>query len=344
MSLRKLGWLLLALTLLGAACSDGPRPKDAAIRGIALGLFASAGDYDYETLLREIADQGAADVLLVVEWAQTDVSSSDLSPTRADLARCLQKARRLGLRATVMPIVRLRTGSAVEWRGQLRPQDGVDGWFARYRALLLELAQTAQAGGAVRLGIGSELSTLEAYTERWRLLAHEVRGIFTGRIFYSLNWDATDPAIPLPGFLDELDELGVAAYFALAAPGARPQPAELVRAWDEPRRRLRAVRERLHGRPLFFSELGYPSLESAAASPWNPEADAAPDAAPDAAIDLRLQQELLAVFCRTYSGQGELAGFFAWNWFGFGGPTDRGYTPRGKPAAVTLAECLRTWR
>lgn len=336
MNLRTLGRLLFGLMLLTAACSDVPRPKDAAIRGIALGLFASAEEYDYETLLQEIANQGAADVLLVVEWYQTQVSSADLSPARADLAGCLQKARRLGLRATVMPIVRLRAGSAAEWRGQLRPEQGAERWFARYRALLLELAQTAQAGGAVRLGIGSELSTLEAYDERWRLLAHEVRGIFSGRIFYSLNWDATDPATPLPRFLDELDELGVAAYFALAAPGARPQPGELARAWDGPRARLRAVRERLHGRPLFFSELGYPSLESAAASPWNPDVDAA--------IDLHLQQELLAVFCRTYSGQGELAGFFAWNWFGFGGPTDRGYTPRGKPAAVTLADCLRTWR
>lgn len=333
---RTVGWLLVGLMLLGAACSEVQRPKDAAIRGIALGLFASAGGYDYETLLQEIANQGAADVLLVVQWYQTDVSSADLSPARADLARCLQQARRLGLRATVMPIVRLRAGSAVQWRGQLRPQEGAERWFARYRALLLELAQLAQAGGAVRLGIGSELATLEAYEQQWRLLVHEVRGLFTGRIFYSLNWDATEPAAPLPGFLDELDELGVAAYFALAAPGARPQPGELARAWEGPRARLRAVRERLHGRPLFFSELGYPSLESAASSPWNPETDAA--------IDLRLQQELVDAFCRTYSGQGELAGFFAWNWFGFGGPTDRGYTPRGKPAAVTLAECLRTWR
>lgn len=333
---RSAGWLLVGLLLLGAACSDVPRPKDAVIRGIALGLFASAGGYDYETLLQEIADQGATDVLLVVEWDQTDVSSADLRPARADVAKCLRKARRLGLRATVMPIVRLHAGSATEWRGQLRPEEGAESWFARYRALLLELAQTAQDGGAVRLGIGSELSTLEAYEQKWRLLAREVRGIFSGRIFYSLNWDATDPAAPLPGFLDALDELGVAAYFALAAPGSHPQPGELARAWAGPRTRLRAVRERLQGRPLFFSELGYPSLASAAAAPWDPETDAA--------IDLRLQEELLAVFCQTYSGQGELAGFFAWNWFGFGGPTDRGYTPRGKPAATTLAECLRTFK
>lgn len=336
MSLKTPYALLLALLLLGGACSEAPRPKDAAIRGIALGLFASVPDYDYETLLQEIAGQGATDVLLVVEWYQSEVSSADLSPARADLARCLRQAQRLGLRATVMPIVRLRAGSAAEWRGQLRPQEGAERWFARYRALLLELAQTAQAGGAARLGIGSELSTLEAYEQPWRQLTREVRRVFTGRLFYSLNWDGTDPAVPLPAFLDELDELGVAAYFALAAPGARPQPAELARAWDGPRRRLRAVRERLRGRPLFFSELGYPSLASAAAAPWNPETDAA--------IDQGLQQELLEGFCQTYSGQGELAGFFAWNWFGFGGPSDRGFTPRGKPAAVSLARCLRAWR
>lgn len=312
------------------------------MRGIALGLFASDPGYDYGTLLQEIAQQGATDVLLVVEWDQTEVTSADLHPARADLARCLRQARSLRLRAAVMPIVRLRHAPAGLWRGQLRPQDGAEPWFARYRTLLLALAQTAQEGGAVRLGIGSELSTLEPYAESWRQLAREVRQIFRGsqpgegRLFYSLNWDATAADQPLPEFLDELDEVGVAAYFALAQPGVRPQRPLLARAWEEPRARLRAVRAQLGGRPLFFSELGYPSLGTAAASPWS--------LADEAALDLQLQQELIEVFCQTYSGTGELSGFFAWNWFGFGGPTDRGYTPRGKPAAVALAQCLGSWR
>ena len=96
--------------------------------------------------------------------------------------------------------------------------------------------------------------------------------------------------------------------------------------------------EALRGRPLFFSELGYPALASAAARPW--------DDRTDAAVDLELQQDLYESFCEAMGGAGAglIKGFYAWNWFGFGGPTDRGYTPRGKPAASSLRACLRGFR
>lgn len=337
--------LVLALVMALFSCSGPPRPKDAAIRGVALGLFASEPGYDYGGLLREIADLGATDVLLVVQWHQRDLGSDDLSPGTVDLARSMQQARVLGLRVAIMPLVQLREGAYPEWRGQLRPRGGAAQWFTCYRTLLLELARTAQQGGAVRLGIGSELATLEPYQEEWRQTVREVRRVFAGprsgggRLFYSLNWDTVSAQAPLPAFLDDLDEIGVAAYFALAGPSTRSDRLDrqqLAHAWEGPRAQLQALRRRFPGTPVFFSEVGYPSLGSAAASPWNPDTDAA--------IDVQLQRDLMELFCQQHSGKGELAGFFAWNWFGFGGPTDRGYTPRGKPAAAALAQCLRSWR
>ena len=35
-----------------------------------------------------------------------------------------------------------------------------------------------------------------------------------------------------------------------------------------------------------------------------------------------------------------LDGYFIWNWYGWGGPTSRGYTPRGKPARVEIERML----
>lgn len=314
---------------------------DPTVRGIALGLFASEPAFDYSGLLREIAGQGATDVLLVVPWPQSDLGSDDLERFDGDLRGGLRAARELGLRAAVMPLVQLKHPRPGQWRGQLLPRAGAARWFVRYRELVRELARIAAEGGAHRLGIGSELSTLEPYEQQWRQVAREAREALaeTGtRLFYSLNWDA-----PPPPFLDEIDELGVAAYFALAPAGTRPDREALVAAWQAPRTRLKALRSRLHGRPLFFSELGYPSLASAAARPWDDTPG--PDDAPS---DVELQQDLYEAFCEGMSarepGGRAISGFYAWNWFGFGGPTDRGYTPRGKPAAAALRACLRAFR
>ncbi|MFO0578046.1 MAG: hypothetical protein U1A78_28895 [Polyangia bacterium] len=332
--MRLSGWLL-ALLVGAVACSPAVPPapaSDPTVRGIALGLFASDPAFDYGGLVREIAGQGATDVLLVVPWLQSDLGSDDLEPFAGDLRGSLRAARALGLRAAVMPLVQLKHARPGQWRGQLLPRAGAARWFVRYRELVRELARTAAEGGALRLGIGSELSTLEPYEAEWRQVAREARqGAAGARLFYSLNWDA-----PLPPFVDELDELGVAAYFALAPAGVRPRHQALVAAWQAPREELRSLHAALRGRPLFFSELGYPALASAAARPW--------DDRTDAAADLELQQDLYEAFCEAMGGAGAIRGFYAWNWFGFGGPTDRGYTPRGKPAASSLRACLRGFR
>ena len=45
-------------------------------------------------------------------------------------------------------------------------------------------------------------------------------------------------------------------------------------------------------------------------------------------------------FCDAFAQAPSVSGFYVWNWFGFGGPRDLGFTPRGKPAANELAKCF----
>ena len=71
---------------------------------------------------------------------------------------------------------------------------------------------------------------------------------------------------------------------------------------------------------------------TAARYPWD-ETRKAPS-------DLQLQRELYAAFCESFAGQPVIDGVYFWNWFGFGGPKDTGYTPRGKPAAEAMKSCL----
>jgi hypothetical protein len=330
---RSAGRAALAALALSLGC-EAPRraPLTHQPRGVSLGLFASSVDFDYGPLLREIADLGTRDVMLVVPLAQADIDSAApaVAVPAARVARALAQARALDLRVGVMPIIELRGAPPGQWRGQLRPSNGAAAWFRAYTAALVDLAAVAARGGATRFGVGSELVALEPYARQWRAVIAETRRHFRGRVFYSVNWDD----LHRPEFLDAVDEVGVSAYFAMAAAGERPTPDGLRRGWRRADAALDALARRVQ-RPVFLSEVGYPSLRSAAERPWD-ERTAAPT---DLALQRTLYEGLRAHLCDGAS-PGGARGFYVWNWFGFGGPTDTGFTPRGKPAAASLRECF----
>lgn len=340
--MRPLSRLLAILVLASAhaVCARpvGPPRVDAARvtsfqRGVGLGLFATDASYDYGHLLDEIVAHGATDVLVVVAWYQSDVGSHDIaprtgySPAPETVRRTLRQAKERGLRVSLLPIVRLKKRTPQEWRGRITPRAGVDAWFASYERYLLEMAGHAKATGVERLGVGSELLSLERQEAHWRALIAKVRAATPSKLYYSANWDHFDPI----RFWDALDEVGVTAYFELARDEAPPTSAQLASAWRGPVRALASLKARVK-KPLVITEVGYPSIVSAARYPW--------DETRKAPLDLVLQARLYDAFCDAFAGKGVLDGAYFWNWFGFGGPDDSTYTPRGKPAAKVMKRCL----
>ena len=336
--------LVACLLLAPAACAKplrAPEVERARVsyvqRGVGLGLFASVPDYDYGHLLDEIVDHGATDVLVVVAWYQRDVQSHDIhprqgySPSDAVVLRTLQQAKARGLRVSLLPIVRLEERRPDEWRGRIQPKAGTETWFDRYGDYLLRMARLAEAAKVERLGVGSELLSMERHEDEWRKLIAKVRGVYSGKLYYSANWDHFDPI----RFWDALDEIGVTAYFELARDEARPTTEQLLAAWEHPRRQLHRLALRMN-KPLVITEVGYPSKVTAARYPW--------DETRKAPLDLELQAQLYDAFCESFQGRGVLDGFYFWNWFGFGGPDDGEYTPRKKPAAVVMKRCLESPR
>jgi hypothetical protein len=316
---------------------------------IALGLFASDPGYDYGPLLREIAATGAEHVQIDVVWLQSDVRAHDIAPDRTvspddnTVRRTLLQAKALGLTTTLFPIVRPRRHGPKEWRGVFDPAAGAARWFQSYRGFVLHIARLAHQGDAARLSVGSELCSLEHEEAHWRALIQAVRGEFRGRLTYSANWDQLDRV----QFWDALDDVGVTAYFELAGaqgdevPGKprgepRPQPPtqieDLRSRWRAPRAQLQRLRERTQ-RPLWITEIGYPSHADAARVPWD-ETRAAP-------VDLALQARLFRAACVELFQSGAVDGLTIWNWFGHGGETDTGYSPRKKPAAREIGDCFR---
>ncbi|MCB9525448.1 MAG: hypothetical protein H6702_19010 [Myxococcales bacterium] len=220
-----------------------------------------------------------------------------------------------------MPIVRLEDRSGGAWRGQLAPDD-FNKWFTNYETRLTALAQQAKAGGATWLVVGSELNSLQARPE-WPGLFQRLRPLGL-RLAWSANWDAFE-AFPHWG---HVDLLGVTGYFPLGA-----DPAA---AWAEALPRMRALRLK-HGKPLLLTEVGWPARATARERPWD-------DGGP-AEADPTLQARLWQAFCDAAAPAHTLDGFFAWNWFGVGGPRDSGYSLRGKPGAATLSQCFaRPWQ
>jgi hypothetical protein len=307
------------------------------VRGVALGLFATDPGWDYGPLIEEIRARGATDVLVVVNAYQSDRFACDIalrpgrSPSEATVARTLAQVQRTGMRAALMPVVRLQKRGPHDWRGVIAPADGLDGWFESYRRFVLPLARLAQTAGAQRFIVGSELGSLEPYQDHWRALISELRDDFSGVLAYSANWDHAHAV----EFWDALDEVGLTAYFPLTAGGAPFSPESLAHAWRVPRGEIDDLRRRV-GKPVLITEIGYPSQGSAADRPW--------DDTSSEELDLGLQQRLYRSFCDTFSETPSISGFYVWNWFGFGGPRDLSFTPRGKPAANELAKCFeRAW-
>jgi len=176
------------------------------------------------------------------------------------------------------------------------------------------------------IGVGAELVSSEDRTEAWRDLIASVRDHYHGLVIYSFNWDHYSGA----DFYGDLDFVGISGYFSL--PADLPlNPEGIAANWRDIRSRL-LLFSREVGRPILFTEVGYPSVVGGARDPWNYLHEGPPDVEGQAAA--------LSSFVLAWDGTDELAGVFFWNWSPVrGGLRDTSYSIRGKPAR----DIIRTW-
>lgn len=321
-----MGPLVLMAAVLAASAPS--RSNDPIERGISLGLFSADPSYDYDGLLDEIVAQGATHVSITWVWWQDGIRSTAIGPVEAwttpdeRVVKTLSQAKARGLHVTAFPILRLSKPGPSEWRGKIAPENEAE-WWASYTAFIARAAGLATLGGADRIAVGSELMSREGMRGRWKELIEEVRLSSPAlEILYSANWDHFEPV----SFWDLVDVAGISAYWELTK-SMEPTREELVRAWDP----YVAMVERLSrsiGKRVLIAEVGYPSIDGAAAWPW--------DETRKASVDLEEQRLLYESFSIAWSQRPFVSGVFFWNWFGFGGPEDRSYSPRNKPAALEL--------
>jgi len=313
----------------------GPPPEGTFQRGFVLGLFRTDPAYyearTYVDELAELREMGCDSVAILVRQFMARSTSVVVEPIPGQtvpdhrLVEVLRECQRQGLRSTLFPCVLLQEAEAKEWRGNIQPESW-ESWFESYQEMLEHYASLAAQEQVAQLCVGSELVSSERFEEPWRALIASVRERFRGEVFYAANWDHYQD-IP---FLDATDLAAVNAYNRLAQ-----EPTEDLRAltlaWEQIRGQLQAWSRRV-GRPLLLTEVGYPSVDGCSVYPW--------DYTRKAPVDLLEQAACVEAFCSAWLQVPELKGVYFYVWWGSGGPSDRGYTPWGKPAEAVIRRYL----
>ncbi len=306
-------------------------------RGGVLGLYYKESRLDYHKQLRRIRDIGADWVLLLLTVFTPKVDSSKIvkDPNRTvqegRLKETIRYAKGLGLKVALMPIVLIReSDNDDDWRGTLRPKDPMSFWLD-YDKQLCHYGDIARKNGVELFFIGSELCSLEEnYPKAWPRIISNLRGRFGGWLSYSVNWDHYD----VPKFWGLLDCVGLTAYFELTE-NKRASAKELEMGWKKVRKELEGVSKSL-GRPIFLTELGYPSQEGANTAPWNYLlAKDRPDTEEQALC--------FEAFAKVMKDAKFLQGAFIFDFFEEGGAKDTSYALWGKRAWWVVRDLFRYW-
>ncbi len=340
----RLGQILLAavaLTLPG--CSGDPDPPLPPMSAMMRGMTEAGykpGVFDTPQVtgeLQRMRRDGVTWLAIQVAWFQDTNASVQIgpdpakTPTDASVRALIAKAHAMGMRVFLNPFVNSLEGNG--WQANFAPSSSAQ-WFKSFDAYLAHYARLAQSTGADLFAIGDEFDSLDAvpaYRPYWLQAISVARKYYHGPIVYGADY----PHYQQVTFWQALDDVGIDAYFPLSQQ-PNPSVAALAGSWRQTAAQIQAWRQSsgLDRKGFIVTELGYPSEDGAAAQPgsWFPHQP----------VNLALQQRLYEATLTTIGQEPWLRGLF-WFWWANpsnpnwqGGPSDNGYTPRGKPAEATL--------
>ena len=248
-------------------------------------------------------------------WGETDEG----------LVKTAAWAHERGIKTLLKPHLWVRHG---EWPGDIAmaTDEAWKQWFAAYEAFILHYARLAEANRFEALAIGTELGKTTGRTAEWKRIVARVRDVYHGKLTYCANWNEETERV---GFWDELDFIGVQAYYPLADVD-RPSKEEIATKWTPIAAKLAALSKRT-GKSIVFTEVGFKSHEGSLKEPWQWETNGA--------VDLELQRDAFAAMFETFWAKPWFGGAFVWKWHPFlapGGRRDRDFTPQGKPALSVI--------
>ncbi len=253
----------------------------------------------------------------------------------AGLVETTRLARSLGIKTLLKPHLWLTRSEEGKWRAHIEMESEEDwrAWFADYRTFMLHYARLAEQQAMEGLCIGTELHQTAVKREAdWRALIRDIRKIYSGKLTYAANWYREFEEVR---FWDELDWIGIQAYFPLADHD-NPSLETLKKGWEPHLAAIDQLRNR-YGKPVIFTEIGYRGMENAATEPW-----LWPERGPSIAseVGLETQARCYQAFFESVWQRDWMAGVYFWKWFpeisGRRAVRPHGFTPQNKPAELVL--------
>ena len=253
------------------------------------------------------------------------------APTDDQIRRAVETAHDAGLRVMLKPHLWLTESRG--WRAEIAMTNDADwaAWFKAYGEFILHHAREADSLGIEMLCIGTELAGTVAREAEWRELIAAVRAVYKGQLTYAANWDGEFENV---AFWDALDAIGVQAYFPLSEERV-PSVAELTHAWTPHAERIARVATSFD-RSVIFTEVGYRSVVSTAARPWEWGMYF-----PFERVSKEAQVNCYQAMFDTFWNKPWFGGLYVWTWYPYAEPNSgylgRGFTPMGKPAENVMA-------
>ncbi|WP_138495127.1 glycoside hydrolase family 113 [Paenibacillus pinistramenti] len=251
-----------------------------------------------EFSMEEMAKLGVNWTAIALSALQETAQSTEIpfeeapTVTDAEVRWAIRKAKSLGLKVCLKPVVNVRNGT---WRAHIAFFDHeVPGepswreWFQSYGRFIRHYAAIAEEEGCEMLCIGCEMVQTDKREDEWRALIAEVRDIYSGLITY--NCDKYQEGHV--SWWDDVDLISSSGYYPLGE-------------WEQELDRIEGVLNKWQ-KPFFFMEAGCPSREN---SPSRPN-DWSMAGAPSEEAQKRYYEDMFAACAKRKWVQG----FMLWDW------------------------------
>ena len=225
------------------------------------------------------------------------------------LIQTAQIAKTRGIKTMLKPHIWIRNANG-KWRAELEMKSDKDWdeWFFKYESMILHYAKLAEEAGIEALCIGTELyKTTIMKPEKWRAIIGKVRKIYSGELTYAANWYKEFEEIT---FWDELDYIGVQAYFPLSR-NEYPEKSEILREWNRHKKQMSNIASK-YDKKIVFTEIGYKNTSDSAKEPWTWPQNMDKEAVKvsDETQIMLYESMFESLFHETW-----VDGFFIWKWF-----------------------------
>ncbi len=305
--------------------------KDGKHRGIHIFIRRS----NREKELKEMVKNHVEWITMVPYSYQRDVLKPTLSSMNherivrrdSSFAQTIKLAKSMGMEAMMKPHIWV---SGDMWRSEIAmdSEKEWDLWFKQYGDFILHYAKLASQTGCAALCIGTELrESVIQKPDKWRELIKEIKKVYRGKLVYAANWDSEYKKI---AFWDELDYIGIQAYFELTDESV-PSVSTINKGWKKTFSELKSFHEKWN-KPILFTEIGYKSTMGAADKPWQWES---PTASLSNKVSFEAQVNCYESLFQTFWDESWFAGVHLWKWEG---DNEFDFTPKNKPAANIMAK------